>query len=225
MDIAVGQRLIAVRDTRQVQAVLRSEKPLNWIAIILALKSQAPTGRTDLKRLDLNTMTNTMHSRYMGIPYKSSLDIIIAVARQWEFTAKMVEINWYSEESTADAVARYKKFLTLMKDHPKSILVPVLSIDLAWHTHMLNHYNYRKYTLKHLGLVVNHDDTIITSKLNKLLISTAKLWHKKYQEPYTTDDLEKLYASTSIFAMLQKKKMRKYWFHNKATGKKEPSVE
>lgn len=161
----------------------------------------------------------------MGIPFKSSMDIIIAVARQWEFTAKMVEINWYSEESTADAVARYKKFLMLMKDHPTSILVPVLSIDLAWHTHMLNHYNYRKYTLKHLNLVVNHDDTIVSSKLNKSLISTAKLWYKKYQEPYTTDDLEKLYSATSIFAMMQKKKMRKYWYHEKAAVKKDPSVE
>jgi Glycine-rich domain-containing protein-like len=221
----VAQRLIALRYSSQVQAVLKSKKPLDWIAFVLAFKSQIPSGRTDSKRQYLNTLMMTMHGRYMGIPHKSSLDIIIAVARQWEFTAKMVEINWTTAESVADAVARYKKFLLLMKDHPSSILVPILSIDLAWHTHMLNHYNYREYTLKYLFLVVNHDDTITSSKVNNYLISTAKLWYKKYQEPYTTDDLEKLYSSNSLFAAMQKKKLRKYWYQNKATGKKEPTVE
>ncbi|KAI8583053.1 hypothetical protein K450DRAFT_223977 [Umbelopsis ramanniana AG] len=221
----IAARMIAIRDSAKVQAVLNSKEPLDWIELVIALRSQITIGRTDSKRLDLNTVATTMRSRYMGIPYKSSLDIIIAVARQWEFTAKMVEINWTTPASVADAVARYKKFLMLMKDHPKSILVPVLSIDLAWHTHMLNHYNYREYTLKHLFLVVNHDDTIASSKLNNYLISTAKLWYQKYQEPYTSDNLEKLYSSSSMFAAIQKRKMRKYWYQDKTTEKKEPTME
>jgi hypothetical protein len=220
-----AQGLITLRDARKVQAVLHSKKIFSWVDILAAIRTQTVVGMDDPRNIAQLTMATIIHSRYKGIPYNSSLDIIIAATRQWEFTAKMVEINWATEELVADAVMRYNKFLMLMKNHPTSILVPVLSIDLAWHTHMLNHYNYRKYTLKHLGLVVNHDDTIISTKLNKFLITTAKLWYKKYQEPYTTDNLEKLYSSTSIFGMMQKKKMRKYWFHNKATGKKEPSVE
>jgi len=196
--------------------------------ILAAIRTQTVVGITDPRNIAQITIATIIHSRYKGIPYNSSLDIIIAVTRQWEFTAKMVEIDWTTEELVADAVLRYNKFLMLMKYHPKSILVPVLSIDLAWHTHMLNHYNYRKYTLKHLDLVVNHDDTIASGTSNDHLVSTAKLWYEKYREPYTSDDLEKISSETnkqsSFFANMQKQKLKKYWYQSKETEKKGSAV-
>jgi hypothetical protein len=108
-----------------------------------------------------------------------------------------------------------------MKDYPNSMLVPVLSIDLAWHTHMLNQYGYREYTLKTLHRVINHDDTITNATANNGLIFTSKRWYKKYQEPYTTDNLERMYFQenkaafffppTTIYAVVQQKKLRKAW--------------
>lgn len=94
-------------------------------------------------------LSKVAQSHYAGIPFSTSLDLIFAVSRQWDFTAKMVDIDWNSPEALADAVSRYRKFLMLMKDHPSQIMVPILSIDLAWHTHMLNHAAYREYTLLH----------------------------------------------------------------------------
>jgi len=197
--------------------------------ILAAIRTQTVVGITDPRNIAQITIATIIHSRYKGIPYNSSLDIIIAVTRQWEFTAKMVEIDWTTEELVADAVLRYYKFLMLMKYHPKSILVPVLSIDLAWHTHMLNHYNYRKYTLKHLDLVVNHDDTIASGTSNDHLVSTAKLWYEKYREPYTSDDLEKIYYETnkppSFFAKKQKQKLSRYWYQSKGIEEKLSAAE
>ncbi|CAO3676628.1 unnamed protein product [Umbelopsis ramanniana] len=216
--------LITLRDARKVLAVLRSKKILDWIDILVAMRTQTVRDLADPWHIAQITLATIIHSRYKGIPYNSSLDIIIAVTRQWEFTAKMVELDWTTEELVADAVMRYNKFLMLMKDHPKSILVPVLSIDLGWHTHMLNHYNYRKYTLTHLDLVVNHDDTIASGTSNDHLVSTAKLWYEKYRESYTSDNLEKIYYKTnklsSIFANKQKQKLSRYWYQSKGAEKK-----
>ncbi|KAH8556565.1 hypothetical protein BGW37DRAFT_473163 [Umbelopsis sp. PMI_123] len=237
---ALVKRLISMRKSESVQKVLKSPKRFHWVDIILALRTPTPklsgsyyANANEVR--DFGTLKNTMRSRYMGIPFKTSIDIIFAVARQWEFTSKMVNINWTTPESVADAIARYKRFLDLMMDHPFDILVPVLSIDLAWHTHMLNHYCYREYTLRHLDLVVNHDDTISMGTINNHLITTAKLWYEKYHEPYTTDDLEKLFyeankansnfSPLSIFATKKKKMLRKYWQRDPAMEKNQAAIE
>lgn len=57
--------------------------------------------------------------------------------------------------------------------------------------------------------------------INCNLITTAKLWYAKYREPYTTEDLGKLYKKenktgflfppTTLYYMLQKKNLGKAW--------------
>ncbi|KAJ2956195.1 hypothetical protein NQZ79_g7931 [Umbelopsis isabellina] len=196
-----------------------SGRRFNWQEIFGTMKSK--NVRTPTTMSVFRIMGKVAQSHYAGIPFSTSLDLIFAVSRQWDFTEKMVDINWNSPEALADAVTRYRKFLMLMKDHPSQIMVPILSIDLAWHTHMLNHAAYREYTLLHLKKVINHDDTITSTLINCNLITTAKLWYAKYREPYTTEDLGKLYKKenkagflfppTTLYYMLQKKNLSKAW--------------
>lgn len=218
-DIKTAQSVMDIKDSINMELVIERMSPFTWEKIISIFKKLLLVrGRRDG---GARTIINIMRSRYMGIPCRTSMDLMLAVARQWDFTSKMVELDWTTPESVADAVARYKKFLMLMKDYPNSMLVPVLSIDLAWHTHMLNHYGYREYTLKTLHRVINHDDTITNATANSGLISTSKRWYKKYQEPYTTDNLERMYYQenkaafffppTTIYAVVQQKKLRKAW--------------
>jgi hypothetical protein len=191
----------------------------NWQKIFWSMK---PSHHVNAKTMPaFRILAKVAQSHYAGIPFNTSLDLIFAVSRQWDFTAKMVEIDWNAPEALADAVTRYRKFLMLIKDHPNQIMVPILSIDLAWHTHMLNHAEYREYTLLHLEKVINHDDTITSTMINKNLIATAKFWYQKYREPYTTEDLGKLYKKenkagflfppTTLYYMMQKKNLGKAW--------------
>jgi hypothetical protein len=224
----ITESLIEVRDSPVANPLFESTKPCVWNDVIKIIHSFRFL-RNERAR-DSVTLINIMRSRYMGIPHRTSIDLMLAVARQWDFTSKMVDIDWCTAESVADAVARYKKFLMLMEDNPKSILVPILSIDLAWHTHMLHHYCYREYTLKTLFRVINHDDTITNQFVHNYLILTAKKWYKKYHEPYTTDNLEKLYFNenkfafffppTSIYYVMQQRKLRKAWQSYPGNSKK-----
>lgn len=196
-----------------------SEKPHFWNGVIQTLYSQMALGRE--RAQGSMTLINIMRRRYIGIPWKTSTNLIAAVARLWDFTSKMEQMDWSTQESLADATVLYHKFLMLMTDHPGSMLVPILSIDLAWHTHMLSHCRYREYTLKTLNRVINHDDTITSGDIHKNLILTANKWYEKYKEPYTTDNLEDLYFNqhklafffppTSIYYIIQQRNLRKAW--------------
>lgn len=77
---------------------------------------------------------------------------------------------------------RYLKFLRLMKDHPKTVFVPTLDIDLFWHTHQLSPTAYDAYCRKHVGRPVNHDDTIAASGRSSALDDTKRYWALAYHE-------------------------------------------
>jgi hypothetical protein len=133
---------------------------------------------------------------YAGIPSPFSIDLISAVRRQREFTGKMVNNKWIvSTEVQTNATTRYNKFLSLMKEQ-NTLLVPTLDIDLAWHTHQIHASHYRTFTQKHIGRIVNHDDTLTKGVLSNGFAITARAWYKKYHEPYTHVNPSKYWLTT-----------------------------
>ena len=134
-------------------------------------------------------MIDTIQSTYMCTPYQgSSVDLIQAVARQYKFAFKVTKnVNWNAPEGIINGIRQYSTFLAVIKNNPELTAVPTIEIgkynfviaqkdisqmlifisDLAWHTHMLHHDKYRKFTMRNVGRLVNHDDTIPEDNLKK----------------------------------------------------------
>ncbi|ORZ39477.1 hypothetical protein BCR44DRAFT_1496413 [Catenaria anguillulae PL171] len=110
-----------------------------------------------------------------------SLDLVQAVIRQREFTAKMARdaVQENAEQFAARACDRYRKFLMLIQEYPTPS-VPTLDIDLAWHTHQLMAREYTHFTHGFLGFVLNHDDTVGKDELKVGDEGTAQRWMDKY---------------------------------------------
>ena len=84
-----------------------------------------------------------------------------------------------------DAFVRYKMYLALKQEHKDKFLVPCYDIDLVWHTHQVHPTLYYQDTMKILGFVLKHDDSVNDrapgSKLNQSDEVTRKLWMSKFQ--------------------------------------------
>ena len=73
--------------------------------------------------------------------------------------------------------------------HKKSIgLVPTFDIDLCWHTHQLHSVSYRQWCIEHLGVAVNHDDTVGQESLDNGLRETTSAWYDAYRESYVPNE-------------------------------------
>jgi hypothetical protein len=82
------------------------------------------------------------------------------------------------------SVDRYVRFLGLMRQHPGTMLVPTLAVDLIWHTHQMIPHRYAKVTKALAGRFVNHDDNLDDDDLSEDLAQTEKLWEQAYGEAY-----------------------------------------
>ncbi|CAG8483403.1 2103_t:CDS:2 [Ambispora leptoticha] len=177
----------------QLVAVQRLEsKKCQWAIITNALKLRMEELKRQWKIENIRKgVVERIISSYAGITSTFSIDLVSAVLRQREFTHKMVTSDnnndaagWIERpEVLANIPIRYQKFLRLLRK-PDLLLVPMLDIDLGWHTHMLHPKAYRKFTKTHLKRVINHDDTISQPVLEQGFSKTGKAWYKKYKEPY-----------------------------------------
>ncbi|CAG8509423.1 5765_t:CDS:1 [Scutellospora calospora] len=117
-----------------------------------------------------------------------SLNLVNAVIRQYKFTDKI--INDYNTDKPMDhskAIEKYKKFLLLVKNNEKN-LVPTIDIDLCWHTHMLHAIDYRDFTKKYMGKIINYDDKISESILSDNFDKTSDIWYKNFNELYIDEN-------------------------------------
>lgn len=124
----------------------------------------------------------------------ASLDLVAAMLRQGTFIDKMVHMGWtrpgrWEHADTlaplVRSVARYHAFLDLTYVNGWSLLVPTLDIDLSWHTHQLKGRSYREDTLRILGRILNHDDSIDAGVISSRYDQTAKLWRERFGVPYS----------------------------------------
>lgn len=166
-----------------------------------------------LRMLSRGNIFNGMRVANQGIIWRDlSIDLVAAALRQREFARKITsaenaEID--TPPALSRAISRYHKFVLLMnrknsKKVMKVALVPTLDIDLCWHTHQLSGASYREWCIEHLGVAINHDDTVGKESLDDGLKETTKAWYEAYREPYASN--EERPRSRSIIAMFRTKK-------------------
>lgn len=130
-----------------------------------------------------------MMSRYWENFSPFALDLSGAVMRQGVFTGKMYQIDWLhspaSRETMARLITKYKRFVSLMVEHPTKTCVPTLDVDLAWHTHQLSPSAYYRYTTSGTTKFIDHDDKIDEDKLSDCFAWTVKAYQAKYSAVYS----------------------------------------
>ncbi|KAI8801720.1 hypothetical protein BJ742DRAFT_573115 [Cladochytrium replicatum] len=138
-------------------------------------------------RFERNDLIPILQS-YQGRVYKNaSIDLIEAVYRQRTFihNVKSGSLNT-SSKSVETSIVRYHRFLMLMKDNPKQPLVPMIDIDLCWHTHQLHPQAYKTYGISLIGKLINHNDSVSTSEVLLHSKTTSEVWENTYGESYNS---------------------------------------
>ncbi|OCK78592.1 hypothetical protein K432DRAFT_435876 [Lepidopterella palustris CBS 459.81] len=114
--------------------------------------------------------------------------LVDAVQRQASFVDKMERQLWIRspaiEGTLRRAIDRYSKFLKLFKLYAKTMLVPTLDIDLAWHTHQCSPYRYEVGTVKMAGRLIDHDDKLDKGTLNSGFTRTKDLYRIRFAQDY-----------------------------------------
>ncbi|KAF2667462.1 hypothetical protein BT63DRAFT_426332 [Microthyrium microscopicum] len=130
-----------------------------------------------------------MMSRYWFNSSPFALDLAGAVIRQGSFVEKMHDIDWLHSPALNHTMERlivkYSRFMKIIKDHPRTTVVPTLDVDLAWHTHQLNAQGYYAFSDKTTRKYIDHDDKIEESALSDAFAWTSKTYAAEYREPYS----------------------------------------
>jgi len=128
-------------------------------------------------------------SHYWDNSSPFGLDLVGATLRQGVFVQKMAKINWIKSPSVMPTMQRlivkYHRFIRIIANHPKSVAVPTLDVDLAWHTHQLTPSVYYKYSLAEAAKFINHDDKVAEASLSKSFRWTSTVYERKYGQPYS----------------------------------------
>ena len=121
-------------------------------------------------------------------PSDFSYDIVAAAERQKVFFYQVSLPHYRDEDFLKSAIRRYHKYLLLQQQNPNEFLVPCYDMDIVWHTHQIDHLAYVEDTLKILGRVLNHDDSVNNrepgSKLSNSSEVTQKLWRTTFGEDF-----------------------------------------
>jgi hypothetical protein len=185
-----------------------SAKNPNWGDIMSSIKKTTDELKAAriLRLLSRPGLFKSLEIAYRGIVWRDlSIDLVAAALRQREFSKKITGASCRaldSPEVLFKATTRYHKFLLLIKRKAnqkggKNGLVPTLDIDLCWHTHQLAAHSYRQWCIEHLGLAINHDDSIGEKSLNSGLRETSLAWYDAYRQSYVREDLSEVYTSKS----------------------------
>lgn len=114
--------------------------------------------------------------------------LVEAVQRQASFVNKMENQLWISSPAVQGtlcrAIDRYSKFIKLFKLYPKTMLVPMLDIDLVWHTHQCSPSRYDEGMLKMAGRLIDHDDKIGDALLGYGFTKTSNLFRIHFGQEY-----------------------------------------
>lgn len=130
---------------------------------------------------DWNHPAPTQSPRYKP---KCAYDLIAAVNRQTSFYYQVSLPHYRSEAFLQNGLDRYKMFLFLKKCKPNAFLVPCYDIDVIWHTHQLHPLIYKEETLRELGRMLNHDDTVTDRSPNSKLTLSDKMTRSLWKEFY-----------------------------------------
>lgn len=130
------------------------------------------------------SMTNFTYAKY-GINF----DLAAAVHRQAAFAQKMSQFGWLHSPTLGytlkQAIKRYRNFFLLIAESQESV-VPVLDVDLIWHTHQLSPTRYRKFCeVATEGGFINHNDQVEEGFLDTGFKNTQRLYRDRFGEEYS----------------------------------------
>ncbi|ORZ21171.1 hypothetical protein BCR42DRAFT_406977 [Absidia repens] len=155
---------------------------------------------------DANELLYAIRTSYQGNPTPFSIDLIHGVARHRRFYEAIMDIDWKGYEGFASSIRRYHDFLAELSTSTRRKAVPTLEIDVSFHVHMLCAKAYRKFMLKYLHRVVNHDDNIPASDIE----CQMKRWERRdanlnygFKETRRTDNFVEgvLYVCPEFFQL------------------------
>lgn len=119
----------------------------------------------------------------IDVPYFKSriqYDIAQASSRQRVFYYQVSLPHYGDKKFLQNAVERYKLHLLLKQNHQEDFLVPCYDFDLIWHAHQVHPVIYRNDTIRLLGRVLKHDDSVNDRQPgSKLTVSdqeTRQIW-------------------------------------------------
>ncbi|KAI9493998.1 hypothetical protein BDB00DRAFT_928496 [Zychaea mexicana] len=130
-------------------------------------------------------LSNIIRSTYESNPTPLSLDLVQAMMRQRHFVSTMVAkiaCVWKDPVNCEipEAIRDYHDFLLVKKKALASqkvnfkVIFPTWAIDAAWHVHMLHPSRYRQMMLDDLGMVLNHDDTVLPKHFD--MYASDNMW-------------------------------------------------
>lgn len=145
-------------------------------------------GRSVLVRAE-RIAVRKMMSRYWENTSIFALELGGAVIRQSVFVDKMASLDWLHSPAARETMTRlltkYKRFIDIMRLHPKNVCVPTLDVDLAWHTHQLWPKPYYDYTFSQCLKFIDHDDKMEEDALSTAFEWTSKTYERLYKEVYS----------------------------------------
>ena len=82
---------------------------------------------------------------------------IYPIVERIDFQKDKVSLNHF--------VKQYQDYLLISKENSKSMVVPSLSADFVWHSHMQDHDNYIRDNIGYFGKILDHRTDINVKKL------------------------------------------------------------
>ena len=104
-------------------------------------------------------------------------DIVAACSHQRVFNYQVSFPHYGDETFLRDALIRYKQQFMFKQQHLNTFLVQ--RYDFMWHAHQVHPLAYRTDTMKILGRVINHDDSVNDRRLGSVTSAkaTIKIWN------------------------------------------------
>ena len=111
---------------------------------------------------------------------KIHYDISQACSPQRVFYYQVSLPHYGDDKFLKNAVERYKHHLLLKQKDPEAFLVPCYNFDLVWHAHQVQPIIYRNDSLRILGKVLNHDDSVNDRRPSSKLTVSDQLTRQKW---------------------------------------------
>ncbi|KAL4226738.1 hypothetical protein ACF0H5_014718 [Mactra antiquata] len=121
---------------------------------------------------------------------KSTYNIFGSISRQRVFHYQTSLTHYHDKHFLKAAQKRYQRFIFLKHQNPQEFLVPCYDIDVMWHSHQLHPSVYKHDTVKVLGQVLAHDDSVNDRSVGSRLIQadqkTRDLWKELFGDNIMT---------------------------------------
>ncbi|GAX85220.1 hypothetical protein CEUSTIGMA_g12640.t1 [Chlamydomonas eustigma] len=110
------------------------------------------------------------------------MDLPSAMGRQASFLHSLLRPCYLERPFLGAAVDRYLRFLQLHKEHPGLTLVPMMDIDLMWHTHMGVATSYHSDCQALFGRILSQNDDLPPSDLEEGFATTKMLYEQRFPD-------------------------------------------